>query len=193
MYASRCGRPDLGAFIDLLCCPATGEPLSQTAGGLVNRSGTRAYPINASGVPLFAVDLCTAEARIQQAHYDRIAAAYVVNLGYPHTQEYMAYLDRALDAAVGAGDLGITAELCCGHGEALPLLSGRITRYVGIDVSEKMLDAAAGMQTITRCCLPRATQRCCRSPMDASTALSSLAVFITYRIAGGCSARFSVC
>jgi SAM-dependent methyltransferase len=142
MYASTCRRADLGAFIDLLCCPATGEPLMQTAAGLVNRSGTRAYPINASGVPLFAVDLCTAEARVQQAHYDRIATAYVANLSYPHTQEYMAYLDRALDAAVGAGDLGITAELCCGHGEALPLLGGRIIRYVGIDVSEKMLDAA---------------------------------------------------
>jgi ubiquinone/menaquinone biosynthesis C-methylase UbiE len=145
MYASSRGSTEIGAFIDLLRCPATGEPLNQSTAGLLNRSGTRAYPINACGVPLFATDLCTAEARVQQAHYDRIAAAYSANLKYSHTQEYIAYLDRALDNAVGPGDLGVTAELCCGHGEALPLLSGRITRYVGIDVSEKMLDAASGM------------------------------------------------
>jgi ubiquinone/menaquinone biosynthesis C-methylase UbiE len=145
MYASTGGSADIGGFIDLLRCPATGERLHRSAAGLSNHSGTRAYPINAGGVPLFATDLCTTEARVQQAHYDRIAAAYSANLKYSHTQEYMAYLDRALDNAVGPGDLGVTAELCCGHGEALPLLSGRITRYVGIDVSEKMLDAASGM------------------------------------------------
>jgi ubiquinone/menaquinone biosynthesis C-methylase UbiE len=141
MYASYGNR----RVHRLLRCPATGEPLNHSSAGLVNRSGTRAYPINACGVPLFATDLCTAEAWIQQAHYDRIAAAYSANSKYSHTQEFMAYLDRALDNAVGPGDLGVTAELCCGNGEALPLLSGRITRCVGIDVSEKILDAASGM------------------------------------------------
>ena len=78
----------------------------------------------------------------QRRHYNRVADAYVANLGYPHTQEYKAYLDRALEEAIGPGTLGDTAELCCGHGEALKLLAHRIERYIGVDVSEKMLLAA---------------------------------------------------
>ena len=81
----------------------------------------------------------------QRKHYNKIADAYVANLGYPHTQEYMAYLDRALEDAIGPGSLGVTAELCCGHGEALKLLAPRIERYIGVDVSENMLMAAARM------------------------------------------------
>jgi ubiquinone/menaquinone biosynthesis C-methylase UbiE len=83
-----------------------------------------------------------ATAEDQRRHYNRIVNAYVANQGYPHTQEYMAYLDRALEEAIGPGTLGDTAELCCGQGEALKLLADRIERYVGVDVSENMLLAA---------------------------------------------------
>jgi ubiquinone/menaquinone biosynthesis C-methylase UbiE len=81
-------------------------------------------------------------AEAQRRHYNRIADAYAANLGYLHTQEYMAALDRALEDAIGPGNLGDTAELCCGHGEALKLLGKRISRYTGFDVSENMLAAA---------------------------------------------------
>jgi ubiquinone/menaquinone biosynthesis C-methylase UbiE len=84
-----------------------------------------------------------ATAAAQRKHYNKIAKAYVANLNYPHTQEYMAYLDRALEEAIGPQPLGVTAELCCGHGEALQLLTQRISRYVGVDVSENMLIEAS--------------------------------------------------
>jgi ubiquinone/menaquinone biosynthesis C-methylase UbiE len=83
----------------------------------------------------------------QRRHYDRIATAYTANLGYPHTQEYSAYLDRAVHEAIGPGELGTVAELCCGHAEALNVFAGRITRYIGVDVSEQMLAAAQGMHS----------------------------------------------
>ena len=98
--------------------------------------------MTASGIPLFAEQPASEDARQQQAHYDRIAEAYAANLGYPHTQEYSAYLDAALLAAIGARPLGTTAEICCGNGEAFALLGQRIDRGVGVDISITMLEAA---------------------------------------------------
>ncbi len=127
--------------LDLLRCPATGEELRINGERLVSSSG-RSYRILGSSIPLFAEEFCSEDARVQQIHYDRIAAAYFENLNYPHTQEYMSYLDRALTRAIGDRSLGTTAEICCGKGEAVSLLGDRIERGVGVDVSVSMLEAA---------------------------------------------------
>jgi ubiquinone/menaquinone biosynthesis C-methylase UbiE len=131
-------------FLDLLRCPVSGAPLARDGDALVTANGDRRYPIAPSGIPLFAGDLLSSEAQAQRTHYDKIAAAYTTNLGYPHTQEYMAYLDRVTLQAAG-DKLGVLVELCCGHGEALKLLGRRAQRYVGVDVSENMLNAALGL------------------------------------------------
>ena len=129
-------------LIALLRCPVTGGALLQRDGALFTADGAHRYAIAENGVPLFAEAQCTADARAQQAHYDMIAGAYVANLTYPHTEEYMAYLDRALLAVVDPAELGTVAEICCGHGEAFDLLGGRIGAGVGVDVSLSMLDEA---------------------------------------------------
>src|SRR5207244_7927964 len=117
---------------DLLRCPVTHESLADTGDALVSVPSGRRYERDAHGIPLFARDAMTEEARVQQAHYDRIAAAYFTNLGYPHTQEYMAYFDRAVLDAID-GSVGVMAEICCGGGEACWLLRDRVRRAVGVD------------------------------------------------------------
>jgi SAM-dependent methyltransferase len=135
-------RQGLARFVDLLRCPATGLPLQLRHGELSAGGGAPRYPITDSGIPLFAEIPDAPDARAQQAHYDRIAGAYVANLGYPHTQEYSAYLDGALDDAITVSALGDIAEICCGRGEAFDLIRGRFSRGVGVDISRSMLDAA---------------------------------------------------
>jgi SAM-dependent methyltransferase len=130
------------AWLDILRCPQTREPLVSREGELVSVSGGSHYLLSGEGIPLFAERFCSDEGRAQQAHYDRIAAAYVENLHYPHTQEYMAYLDQALLDVVAADNLGTVAEICCGRGEAFQLLGGRVGRGIGIDVSVSMLQSA---------------------------------------------------
>jgi len=125
----------------LLVCPRTREPLAEKAGLLENRSGTDRYRISAAGIPLFAERFLGEDARRQQAHYDRVAKAYIENLGYPHTQEYAHYLDAEILLEFDR-PLGICAEVCCGRGEALRLLQDRVDRAIGVDVSERMLEAA---------------------------------------------------
>ncbi len=129
-------------ILALLACPRTREPLAERDGELVNRSGTGRYRITRSGIALFAEHFLGDEARRQQLHYDRVAQAYIENLTYPHTQEYAAYLDSELMAEFDAVDLGKVAEICCGRGEAFRLLGPRVGVGVGVDVSERMLEAA---------------------------------------------------
>jgi ubiquinone/menaquinone biosynthesis C-methylase UbiE len=83
----------------------------------------------------------TEEARVQEAHYDRIANIYLENLSYPHTEEYMEYFDRVLLDEIQS-PLETVAEICCGAGEACWLLRDRIGRAVGIDISTAMLARA---------------------------------------------------
>ena len=128
--------------LDLLRCPETGEPVLQEDDRLWTRGRDQSYAISPSGIPLFAERFCSTDARAQQAHYDAIAQVYVENLAYPHTQEYMAYLDRALFAAIEDRPLGVAAEICCGRAEAFQLLHSRIDSGVGVDVSLAMLEAA---------------------------------------------------
>jgi ubiquinone/menaquinone biosynthesis C-methylase UbiE len=133
---------DIRPFLDLLRCPATGTMLHPVGAMLLNEDATTRYTLNGSGIPLFAAEHMSADARIQQAHYERIAAAYTANLGYPHTQEYSAYLDRALLDSITPAGLDDVAEICCGRGEALHLVAGRFRRGVGVDISIAMLEAA---------------------------------------------------
>jgi ubiquinone/menaquinone biosynthesis C-methylase UbiE len=111
-------------------------------GCLESEDGARRYPMLPTGIPLFAGDGLSRDAAEQQRHYDRIAEVYCANLGYPHTEEYSAYLDRALMEIVVPGSLGVVAELCCGRGEACRLLAGRSGEMVGVDISSRMLEAA---------------------------------------------------
>lgn len=128
--------------LDLLQCPVNGAALHADGDELVCADGQHRYRV-VDGIPLFAEQFCSPEGLSQQAHYEKIAAAYVANLNYPHTEEYLAYLDRALLEAIGDRPLGTVAELCCGRGEAFQLLGARISRGVGVDVSPSMLRAAA--------------------------------------------------
>ncbi len=122
-----------------LACPLTGEPLHLHDGFLKNASGTQRYAIDELGIPLFAQAAVSAAGKVQQNHYDRIAAAYSENLTYPHTQEYMIYLDNALRQVVADRPLGEVAEICCGLGEAMRLFKHRVTHGVGVDISLAML------------------------------------------------------
>jgi SAM-dependent methyltransferase len=135
-------RPIADDLVALLRCPVTGERLRRDGDALVALSGGRRYAVDADGIPRFAEAFRSPEAAIQQTHYDTIAAAYVENLGYPHTREYLSYLDRALEVVIGERPIGIAAEICCGAGEAFPLLGTGIARGVGVDISAAMLAAA---------------------------------------------------
>lgn len=129
-------------ILPLLQCPRSGETLLLDDQTLVSNSGEHRYAISASGIPLFAEEFCSAEAAVQQVHYDHIAEAYAANLQYPHTQEYMDYLDRILREAAGPKSLGVCAEICCGTGEAFALFEPSIETGIGVDVSAAMLGKA---------------------------------------------------
>jgi len=131
----------LDRFLDVLRCPASGARLVSEPGALASVDGAHRYRVNEAGIPLFAESALSPESAAQRHHYNRIAAAYTANLDYPHTKEYLAYLDQVVLDAIGDGPLGTIAELCCGRGEALALLGGRARRYVGVDISENMLAA----------------------------------------------------
>ena len=132
----------IDAFLDLLRCPETGLPLVREGDALAVRGRPNRYRLTPEGIPLFAGKLAPGDSETQRQHYNRIAAAYTANLGYPHTQEYIAFLDRKTLEAIGDAPIGTLAELCCGRGEALSLLGTRAARYVGVDISENMLQAA---------------------------------------------------
>jgi SAM-dependent methyltransferase len=132
-----------GWLFEVLRCPVTRAELVREDDELVAAAPeAHRYRVNPQGIPLFAEQFCSEEARVQEAHYEKIAAAYVENLHYPHTQEYMAYLDRVLLEVIDFASLGTVAEICCGRGEAVHLLGDRIGRGVGIDISVAMLEAA---------------------------------------------------
>lgn len=128
-------------FLDILRCPVSGERLANAGNALVSATHQHRYRIDPSGIPLFADRFLSEAAATQRVHYNKISKAFTTNLGYPHTQEYLAYLDRVLLDAAGDSALGTVAELCCGRGEALALFGTRARRYIGVDVSENMLQA----------------------------------------------------
>jgi len=105
----------------------------------VSESGRNVYGIDDNDIPLFADQFCSPAALIQQRHYDDIADAYAANLDYPHTMEYMSYLDCVLREEIDLDNLGMVAEVCCGKGEAFALFERSISKGIGIDVSSSML------------------------------------------------------
>ena len=82
-------------FLEILRCPLSGERLTLDRDALVTSSGVHRYRVSAEGIPLFAQGFLSPDAQAQRHHYNKIVAAYIANLEYPHTQEYLAYLDRA--------------------------------------------------------------------------------------------------
>jgi ubiquinone/menaquinone biosynthesis C-methylase UbiE len=95
------------------------------------------------GIPLFAENDCSEEAAKQRVHYnENFVKKYTDNLNYPHTQEYMAYLDRVFKDQVNLQDLESIAEICCGHGEMSTLFGSQIGSGIGLDISPAMLAAA---------------------------------------------------
>ena len=135
-------RGGLTEILPLLRCPETGVALELRGDRLKARDEDRTYRVAPSGIPLFAENFCSDDARQQQAHYEAIAEIYVENLAYPHTQEYTGYLDRALFDALASEPLGVVAEICCGRAEAFRQLHRRIDRGIGVDISVSMLEAA---------------------------------------------------
>jgi SAM-dependent methyltransferase len=134
---------ELGAaMLAKLACPQTLGALMRRDGTLATADGRHIYRISPSGIPMFAESLLSADAARQRDHYKGVAAKYVENLGYPHTQEYMAYLDRVFMEHVAEGDLTETAEVCCGHGELLDLGKDRVGAGIGVDISPEMLENA---------------------------------------------------
>jgi SAM-dependent methyltransferase len=131
------------SLLDLLRCPETQTSLVRADNHLRSPSAGTDYQINDSGIPIFATKL-SHDALVQQDHYETIAADYMTNLAYPHTEEYMAYLDRVLIEVVDFDRVGTIAELCCGHGEAFRLMQGKVERGVGVDISVAMLEQAVG-------------------------------------------------
>ena len=129
-------------LLSKLRCPLTHQPLKLLEGRLATDDDQHEYTITESGIPLFAEKLRTLDASRQLEHYQRVADRYVENLSYPHTQEYMAYLDRVFLAHVKPEDLAESAEICCGHGELLGLAGTRVGLGVGVDISPAMLETA---------------------------------------------------
>lgn len=129
-------------FVDMLRCPISGKRLFQDGHCVTSLDGDISYRISPSGIPLFAEECCTEDARRQQVHFEKISRKYIENLAYPHTQEYMSYLDGVfLDVSADA-NLSCTAEICCGSGEAFRLLGERVDSGIGVDISLSMLDVA---------------------------------------------------
>ena len=129
-------------FLAMMRCPVSGEPLHQDGRDLVSGSGGNRYRVSDAGIPIMADEFCSDDGRAQRDHYDRIAPAYLTNLKYPHSEEYMSYLDSALMAVLKTENLGTVAEICCGGAEAFRLLGDRIRKGVGLDISLNMLGAA---------------------------------------------------
>ena len=129
-------------LLSMLRCPVTGGALEQIGDQLATAGGERRYSMTASGIPLFGEAGLSAEAAIQQQHYERIAGRYAENLEQDHTREYFAYLDRRFLDLVGNTSLDRVAEICCGAGEAFHLLGPRVRLGIGVDVSTSMLEQA---------------------------------------------------
>jgi len=129
-------------LFDKLCCPKSHQALHRENDQLVTNDGVYRYKLTSTGIPLFAESFLSVNAERQRTHYDKVAAKYVENLGYPHTMEYLNYLDGKFIDQIGNAGLSDVAEICCGHGELLTLLARKDIRGIGVDVSSNMLEFA---------------------------------------------------
>lgn len=126
--------------LPLLICPKTKEKLKLENGSLVSKNTN--YKITNDSIPRFLESSRNKDAIIQERHYDSVADKYIENLSYPHTIEYLGYLDNKLDKIVNKTEIGVAAEICCGAGEAFKLYESKIDFGVGVDVSVNMLTNA---------------------------------------------------
>ena len=140
--SSARGRQTETYLFSKLCCPKSRQVLHEENNQLVSADGAFRYTVSSADIPLFAESFLSANAERQRAHYDRVAAKYVENLSYPHTLEYLKYLDAMFLEKMGDASLTDVAEICCGHGELLTLLNRNDIRGIGIDVSSNMLEFA---------------------------------------------------
>jgi ubiquinone/menaquinone biosynthesis C-methylase UbiE len=129
-------------LIKYLMCPQTGEDLIYQSGKLQNSSASNSYEVNKVGIPLFVGQSFSQDAKTQEAHYDKVADDYIANIGYPHTQEYMRYLDLAFLELIENEEIHSAVEICCGKGEVFSLLGNRVANGFGVDVSTRMLSEA---------------------------------------------------
>jgi ubiquinone/menaquinone biosynthesis C-methylase UbiE len=125
----------------LLRCPVSYQSLVIERNCLHSQTGDQSYDLTEGGIPKL-VRNASSDAIVQEKHYDAVAHQYVRNLGFPHTREYMAYLDRMMIENAGENSLGTVAEICCGQGDAISLFGSRIQNYVGVDISTEMLHEA---------------------------------------------------
>lgn len=140
---SRLGTNSLNNFIDLLRCPQSFEDLHLEGDTLFSEYRKFRYSANDEGVYLFDENPNLEESKAQQHHYDMVSASYIHNLSYSHTEEYVSYLDQKLSQLTMAEPIGVSAEVCCGSGEAFALFKGLFSRGVGVDISTRMLAAAS--------------------------------------------------
>ena len=131
----------LKKLLSLLCSPNSLAPLKLENESFTDVENGIQFEINSKLIPIFATELSD-DAQTQQQHYDQIADAYANNLDYPHTKEYLKYLDGILNEVVGEESLGTCAEICCGTGEAFDLYHSQIETGIGIDISTAMLSYA---------------------------------------------------
>jgi len=131
------------SFIKILCCPGSHAALKLERDVLLEPSTLQCFEVTASGIPRLLPPDITENALRQIEHYNEdLAKQYGENLLYPHTQEYMAYLDHCLKKEVLASDLECVGEFCCGLGEVLKLFGERVSLGIGVDVSLPMLEKA---------------------------------------------------
>jgi hypothetical protein len=63
--------------LDLPRCPVAGSELYRKGSELVAIESGRHYRLDLNGIPLFAEEFCSEDARIQQAHY-----CYTAQMGF---------------------------------------------------------------------------------------------------------------
>ncbi|MFH1369295.1 MAG: methyltransferase domain-containing protein [Elusimicrobiota bacterium] len=129
-------------FLKLLKCPETGEDLVVSGNELTSSGGGRRYKLSSAGIPMFAAACFSPEGKIQEKHYNKVAAEYLENLGYSHTKYYISYLNRLLMKYFDKGKTVVAAEICCGDGEGLKMIGKTLELGVGVDVSCSMLEGA---------------------------------------------------
>ncbi|MFK8068044.1 MAG: class I SAM-dependent methyltransferase [Gammaproteobacteria bacterium] len=129
-------------ILEKLRCPISKKSLVLKDKILTTGDGLQTYNITESGIPLFAEQFCSNDAKRQQAHYEKVAEQYIKNLDYPHTKEYMAYLDQVFKNEVFDSDLNEVAEICCGQGELLGIYDSKSVVGLGVDISQAMLESA---------------------------------------------------
>ncbi len=129
-------------LLEYLCCPDTKKPLRLENGTLIVDISGQVYPITDTGIPLFAENILSDDALVQQEHYNQISVKYLENLDYPHTKVYQDFMDSVLLETASDAGMSSVAEICCGGGEAFKLLGSRVNYGVGIDISRNMLESA---------------------------------------------------